>query len=56
MTNKWSYFDDFTEEEREMLKQRRIREGQSAKEILYRFGHPSTWEAEQLQLFGGHNE
>lgn len=49
----WSYFDDFNEEEREQLLQRRIREGQTAKEILKRFGHPSTWEAEQLTLFGG---
>jgi hypothetical protein len=46
---KYSYFDDFTEEEREMVRQKMKSEGQSWKEIMERFGHPSKWETNPLQ-------
>ena len=57
MAHNWSWFDDFTKEERAMIQERRVKEGMNAKELLARFGHPSTWkyEVEQLTLFGGNS-
>jgi hypothetical protein len=49
-----SYFDDYTEEEREMMRKKMAEEHQSWKEIISRFGHPSTWsEPKQMKLFEG---
>ena len=40
---KYSYFDDFTPKQREMMRKKQISEGQSFKEIIKRFGHPRDW-------------
>lgn len=49
---KYSYFDDFTNEEREKMRLKMIEEKQTWDEILERFGHPKDWpKAEQLEMF-----
>lgn len=50
-TMKISYFDDYTEEEREQVREKMVKEGCSWKEVIERFGHPSEWEEEQLKMF-----
>lgn len=46
-----SYWDDYTEEERQKMKDKMLKEHQTWQEILDRFGHPKDWpEAEQLTL------
>jgi hypothetical protein len=47
---RYSYFDDFTEEERQMVRRRMLKEHQTWKEILKRFGHPSKWKENELQI------
>jgi hypothetical protein len=47
---RYSYFDDFTEEERQMVRAKQIEQGQSWKEIIQRFGHPKDWEENQNPL------
>jgi hypothetical protein len=50
MAKKYSYFDDFTEEERQQVRLKMIECGQTWKEIIKRFGHPKDWEENQLQM------
>ena len=47
---RYSYFDDFTEEERAQVVERMRKEHQSWKEIIERFGHPSGWKEEQVRM------
>ncbi len=47
---RYSYFDDYTEEEREQVVERMKKEHQSWKEIIKRFGHPSEWKEEQMVM------
>jgi hypothetical protein len=47
---KLSYFDDFTPDERDMVRLKMIEEGQSWDEILKRFGHPKDWKDQPLQF------
>ena len=51
MAEKYSYFDDFTEVERKMVFARMQKHGQTWKEIIQRFGHPSKWVNEQIRMF-----
>jgi hypothetical protein len=46
----YSYFDDYTEEEREQVRQRMVEYGYSWKDVINRWGHPSEWKEEQLRL------
>ena len=41
---RYSYFQDFTDKEREAMFQKMKERGQTWKEILNRFGHPKDWE------------
>lgn len=51
LAERLSYFDDFTDEEREQVRERMVRNGQTWDEIINRYGHPKTWEAEQIRMF-----
>lgn len=51
---RYSYFDDYTPEERDLVRLKMIEEGQSWDEIIQRFGHPKEWEkrqTKQLNMF-----
>ena len=47
---KYSYFDDFTPEERKAVFDRMSKEEMTFDEIMKRHGHPSTWETEQIRM------
>jgi hypothetical protein len=50
MTGRYSYWDEYTEEQREMVRRKMISEGQSWEEIIKRFGHPKDWDKNALQI------
>lgn len=46
-----SYWDDYTPEEREKVREKMVEKGCSWKEVIDRYGHPSEWQEEQLKMF-----